>query len=404
MLKRISRYFQGTFSQLVAGCLLAIAVVVMLEASVFQDGDCSRGWGWSWDLRHAFESSGDREIALRCGRDRLTATLRGEIEFTADERAVRRLSPGAYLEIGEKVAGERRRLEVRPGDGGEPEYSWFIDREAADFDDRARDWMQASLLRLFRVGGFDVEARVGRLLAAGGVAFVLFEVPEIRGDHAQALYLEQARLQAEMESDEIPRWLETAGRYVGSDFELGRLLSELPAAWFVDGSARAAFVSAAHTVGSDFELRHALEALVSQGDLTPQKFALVLEAATTIGSDYELAALLIRAVESATQEPPPTFFGVVATVGSDYEHRRVLAAVAERPQLGADTLRRVLESSLSIGSDFEQAGLLLQLSQVQSIHSDVRPDFERALAGVGSRFERQRVLEALADDSQAEVF
>jgi hypothetical protein len=90
-------------------------------------------------------------------------------------------------------------------------------------------------------------------------------------------------------------------------------------------------------------------------------------------------------------------FAVLAGVGSDFEHRRVLEAVVERPRLEAATIRWVLESSRSIDSDFEQARLLAALAEAHPIPADLRPGFEEALAGVGSDFERGRVREALAE-------
>lgn len=375
MPKRIRRYFRGTASQVAVGAVLAIVIVVVLGASVVYDRDCGLGIGRGWDSHFTTDLFGEHKVSIHQGRSCLKATLRGDVEFSADEREVRRLGPGAYLEISERLGNgsrpdARRRLEVRPGAGGEPEYSWFVDRRQAELDDRARDWLQAALPRLFRVTGLDAGGRVGRLLAAGGLAAVLAEIAEIPDDHVQAIYFQQARSQAQMTPGEIAAWVRAAGETIGSDFELGRTLT----AW-IDG-----------------------------GSLAPEIFAAVLEAARTIGSDFELAALLIEAVENADRDPPPFFFEVLTGVGSDFEHARVLTAVADRPGLETETIRRVLESSGSIGSDFEQARLLIRLAGVHPITADLRSDYEHALASVGSEYERGRVREVLAADAEAEAF
>jgi hypothetical protein len=147
-----------------------------------------------------------------------------------------------------------------------------------------------------------------------------------------------------------------------------------------------------------------LKALFGGVDITPEIFETVLEAARNIGSDFELAALLIEAAENAEGDPPPLFFEVLTGVGSDFEHGRVLAAVADRPELATVTIRRVLESSGAIGSDFEQARLLIRLAEAHPITADLRSDYEHALASVGSEYERGRVREVLAADAEAKAF
>jgi hypothetical protein len=88
---------------------------------------------------------------------------------------------------------------------------------------------------------------------------------------------------------------------------------------------------------------------------------------------------------------PPSFFSAIKTVGSDFEHRKVLAATLERPGLDQASLASVLRSAQNIGSDYELAEILLRLVRRHPLDDGLQSLFKEVLQTMGSDFERQRV-------------
>ncbi len=339
-------------------------------------------------------------IKVKQGRCRLAIEMRGDIEFSTDENGVANMSRRARLEITEKVGGSERRVLITPGDGGEPVHEWSVDGQSTVFDDEARDWLRQILPEIFRTTGIDVEGRVGRLLESGGTDRVLDEVRLVSGDHTQRRYLGELIRQAELKTAELEGVLRVADREISSDFELAELLIGM-AGDLDRKSLRLAYARATESIGSDFELRRVIDAYLGRETVDPETLDALLATAGDISSDFEAAELLIEVCEVYPRgEPlPDSFYTVLGTVGSDFEHRRVLDAARKRPELTHDTVEALLVSSREVGSDFEMAEFLVGLARAYPIDDELRPSFTQALDTVGSTHERQRVLASLGRQS-----
>ena len=179
---------------------------------------------------------------------------------------------------------------------------------------------------------------------------------------------------------------------LGNDFELAELLKDVVEAYPEDRPLPSGFARALRTIGSGFERRKVLGTALRRPGLGSEELEMLLHAAKGINSDFELAELLVELARGYPAELPEAYYRAVTTIGSDYEQRRVLDAVAARPDLSAQAVRSVLETSLGIGSDHELAQLLRQLAETHPIGDQVRPAFDRAVATIGSAHERERVL------------
>lgn len=189
-----------------------------------------------------------------------------------------------------------------------------------------------------------------------------------------------------------------AGQGIDSDFEMASFLLALAETYPESAPLPTSFVAALETIGSDFELRRVIRTVL-EGHRQIDTLDLLLTAAEGISSDYEQGEFLVgfTAVYPHGMPLPSAFFHRLETLDTDFEQRKVLAAVLERPQLDQDTLGSVLRSAAQINSDFERAELLLRVVQNQALGEELRPLLEEVLQGMGSDFERQRVEAALAD-------
>ncbi|MDX1643463.1 MAG: M56 family metallopeptidase, partial [Thermoanaerobaculia bacterium] len=337
-------------------------------------------------------------IRVAEGRCEIRIESTGTVEFTADERAVRELSPGGRLVIEERRVGATHRLEVAADSAGRVATVWRVDGETVPFDRSAEAWLAGMIPQIYRLTGWQAEERVERILAADGVDGVLAEVRLIHGDHVQAIYLVELLERAALAGEELERWLDVAGAEIGSDHELARVLMEVSLGRLSEAGAQRAFVAAASTIGSDHALRETLDHLVRSDDLSIELLRPLLRVAGTIGSDFELTELVISICRRfpAGEALPEEFYEVTATIGSDSEMRRALAQLVGRPLTSGD-LARALRLSQEIGSDFELAELLIDLLDQLPAGEPLPSELYEAVGTIGSDHEMARVLARLID-------
>jgi len=94
------------------------------------------------------------------------------------------------------------------------------------------------------------------------------------------------------------------------------------------------------------------------------------------------------------------FFQVVATIGSDYEHRGVLTALIKNRNLNEEVLNRMLDSASGISSDYEKATFLLEVSNTYTGDVRLKGAFLKVVETIKSDYERGRVLSALLKNKQ----
>ncbi len=371
---------------IILGCFLALIAITAWEAA-------SSHAGYDVTIETDSESGRLHKIRMGDGRWRLDVEYRGEIEMTPDEQAIARLGPDAYLEIEERDRRQRRYFEATPGAGGVPEIVWRIDGDPAAFDSDAELWLAGVLKRVYRATGHDAEGRVGRLLAAGGTAAVLGEISKIDSDHVARVYFEQLLAQADLNDQELARFLRQMAREIGSDHELRQVMQAMPSSVPAREATAGAWLAAARTIGSDHELRQTLSHFLQRSDLVPAGYEPLVDAAVDVSNDFELAELLAEVAESYPEARAlPVGFGrALETVGNDFEQRKALGAALERPGLDAEQLDRLLARQ-AIGSDYELAELLAGLAR--SYEGELPGTYFLALSSIGSDFELRKALGA----------
>lgn len=372
------------------GVFLALVAIMIWEAA-----STHAGYSVSTDTDPA--TGGVNRIRIREGRWQLKVDVKGDVELNAEETRIARLDPDGYLKIEERRRRQRRRFEATPGQGGEPEVAWFVDRERTEFDADGREWLAAVLPRIYRETGLDAKGRVGRILARGGVDGVLNEIGEIGSHWIQRLYFEQLMAQADPTPVELERALRRLGREIGSDHEMGRALAAVPTRSLEEGPAARAFAAAAGTIGSDHALRQVLSTHFRDPGLSAAACEILLGTAESIGSDYELAALLVDLAESTPEDRPlPAGYArALREIGTDFEMRRALGAALGRPGLGGEELAALLQAAEGVSSDFDQAELLVGLAGTWE--GDLPRAYFSALDTIGTDFERARVLKATVE-------
>jgi bla regulator protein blaR1 len=333
---------------------------------------------------------------------KIEINYQGEIDFTADDTDVARMSPGAMLRIrdGRRWLGADTSVEFTADGSGNITRKFWQGWKEQPFEPEGRKWVATMLPRFIRQSGIGASARVARIHKSAGVTGVLAEISRIEGSWAKHVYFKELMKTPGLTAADVQRVFNQAGVEIDSDFELASFLIS-SSRQITDDATRRAYLDAAKSIGSDFELRRVLSSVL-QGGVVPSPLAAgLLETSTSIDSDFEEASLL---VQFARQQPiDPTvrapFFKALATVGSSFEHARVLQTLLQRTDLSPEARAGALESAAAVGSDFETANVLLQFVKAGPIDGTLRAPFFRAAGTIDSAFERGRVLQAVAKRS-----
>jgi hypothetical protein len=334
--------------------------------------------------------------------EKFEVSYRGEIEFTADDTDVARISPGGRLRIkeGRRWLSPDSAVELIADGSGNIQRRYWVGLTEHPFDPEGRKWLATMLPRFIRQSGIGAPARVARILKSGGVTGVLAEISRVEGSWAKRLYFNELMKSPGLSAADVQRAFAQAGTQIDSDYELGSFLIANNRLVADDGTRRA-YLEAARSIGSDFELRKVLSSILKTGTVPPAIAAGMLDVSTTIESDFEEASLLTQFVaqqplDGAVRTP---FFKALATVGSAFEHAKVLKALLQRTDLPPEARSAVLESTASIRSDFDKGAVLQQFVRTNSIEGTVRVPFFRAVGSINSAFERGKILQQVAKRS-----
>lgn len=393
--------WQGTTQQILIGLVLATIVVAVIEANSDYDEEC--GWSLMGNVVSHYGRGDRHRIRIGRGRCRLDVDLRGDVDFTADNRGVARLGPEASLRIRERLAGERRRLDVERGADGKPEYTWFVGSLPKEYDDEARAWLAEVLPRIYRSTGLDADGRVRQLLAAGGLDAAMAEMKEISSDNVRGAYLRGLIAQTTDEG-ELVRIVDYARRELSSDHERARTLAVLDPSRLTSAEVRDVWVLALRSIDSDWQLRRALSSVVESGDVGVDVLEAVLEAARTVSSDHdqgELLKTLARAVPDDL-ELPPSFFQALESIGSDHVQKQTLSVALERPGLTEEEAGRLLATAREISGDYELAELLASFARAAPRAWKLPDSFFQVFRRIDGASAKRRVLEAVIDHRDLE--
>jgi hypothetical protein len=329
---------------------------------------------------------------------------KGRVTFTDDDTDVKTLDPGGSFSIETKngwaSASGTARVEVSAAKDGSLSRTYRIDGKAVS-ETEGRKWLAAVLPEVVRELAIGADARVARILAASGPAGVLDEIARIKSGWARHVYFVQLFDQASLDTAMLARSLRQARQHVDSDFARSEVARKAAERFTLDDTAAAGFVDLVNTIESDFEARRALGAAITRPGLSPSVAGRLVKAAIPQGSsgiesDFEMAELLQGLPPALVDGLGPAYLEAVASIDSDFERKRVLAALARRPALPTPQVVSIADLTASMESDFEKAEVLLALARHQRLEGQAKDAVLKAAERIGSDFERGRVLSAVA--------
>ncbi|MCB2231671.1 M56 family metallopeptidase [bacterium] len=352
--------------------------------------------GGSHSISTTREDDGTTRIAIKEDGHKIKIEYVGEIEFTDDDRGIKSIAAGGYLELEERVSGDRRRLLIEPTRDG-LDYAYFEDGRSAEYDDEAKDWAGDLLIRAIRSTGLGAEARVRRIRQDKGIEGVLDEIQMIRSDYVKRVYVDALLESGPISDDEAADLLHIVERDIDSDYDKAEVLIRLADEGYSGDKYTAAYADAVATIDSDYDTRRVLSASLLQDDLDPKVVEELLMMADRMDSDYEKAELLIDMAPKIDQDSDHlrAFFEALRGIDSDYETRRTLDALALRRTLEPDMAELLLEIAFDMDSDYEKAELLISLADAWDGDDNLMELYLEAAAGITSDYDRRRALTEL---------
>ena len=336
-------------------------------------------------------------IKSRYGDCRSEVRVEGDILFNDDFTAVEQLSRDGLIRMEVRRPGERLRLELEPGSGGEPTYTWFVDNRVQPFDDGAQAWFAEALTDLFKSSGFMAEERASWIIAQRGTDGLMAEVESMWKEYVQSKYLRTLLEQRDLPSADISRAVAFAAREIESDHSLGKVLETAAEYQQLDRATAGALVAAAGSIESDHTHGKVLTVALERSDLGADNVAAILEsAAAGIESDHTLANILIDLVDRyhIDEDMRPAYLRAAASIESDHSKGKVYEALMEEGGLTGAELGAILDASTTIESDHTLSNLLIDVAEQKTDDAGFVDAYLRAARSIESDHSLSNVMEA----------
>lgn len=258
----------------------------------------------------------------------ISAKWRGEFEFSADGRAVKRVK--GRLEI-ERVESGKRQRAVFEGDGQSLKTAYFVEDRARAVDKSSEADIAELVLAFVRASGVNADERVADLLASGGREAVLAEIDAIVARHAAMRYLVALAEQSELSAPQIDRLAKRIETFDG-DHSKRRALETLFERQKLSSPSRARLLRVAEGISGDHDLRLLLEAVAS-GEMTKEAIETALALLERISSDHDARLAVEALIENEAftdQDAARLIESALARIGSDHDLRLVVEAASSR--------------------------------------------------------------------------
>jgi len=261
-----------------------------------------------------------------------------------------------------------------------------VDAVLARIDKQKSDASRSALIRALMKSGTQTGATLDHLLAATSA---------LQSDYERRGALQALAGQNMNEAQQL-LWLQRTTE-IGSDYECREALNSIAPQLLDKPEVLAAWMAARAAIHSDFEARSAIETLMSQGKASPTLVSTALSATTELGSDFEHRSALeavARRMDAADAQQALAYTTSAARIGSDFERREALVKLVDTGKLQRDGYGAVLGATEGMGSDFEVKTVLEAVAAHMPADADLISRY-RKVARRLSDFERGQAEKAL---------
>jgi hypothetical protein len=327
----------------------------------------------------------------------------GDVDFSADDRAVARIAPGGFLHVEERRSFRTRRVTVEPGPDGTVQVTHTVNGRAQTDDADSREELARLFLRVIRQTAVGAERRVGRILAQSGVDEVFDELAHVEGSRAVARYLTALLRAGNLDGADLERVADAARRRIASSGTRATFLIGALPSYVTEDAAQQAYFSAVSSISSSGSRARVLIGILEQHP-DRRMLARLLRSTRSMSSSGAKARVLIAAVTQYENDPDVrnAFFEAANSVSSSGDHARALFELIDRDDLDQASMSSLLRSAGRISSGGTRARVLLAAADRVRNNTELLAAYEGVARGISSSADRRRVLAAVGlSDSEA---
>jgi hypothetical protein len=324
---------------------------------------------------------------------RIEVKVENKVEFNEDYTDVAAIPGDGSLRIHDGRGPQTIKLTVTRGENGELRRDYSVDGRTKPFDESARKWLREVLLKAVREGGLDARKRVQRILKQRGTKGLIEEMAFIKGDYVRRIYFEELLQAPNLSDSDLRSAIRNASETISSDYERAQMLLQVGNVFLPKKELVPDYFAAVSKFRSGYEHHRVLTGALKNENLSREALSAMAKSAAQIDSDYEKASFLIKAANryQADDGLRKDWLTAVRTVGSDYEHHRVLSGALKSTELSADALMSLVESAARMESDYEKASFLIEAIGRYQPNDRLRAAFVNTAKTIGSEYERGRV-------------
>lgn len=336
-------------------------------------------------------------ININNGRNE-NLTYKGEVTLTDDFTSIKSISPGGYLKYSLSVDGDKKELELKSDTQGKLTRRYLVDGKEVAYAPAGEQWLQELMPGLIAKTGIGLEARVKDLYQKQGAKGVLAEADKVEGEHGKLKMVSYLLQQPNLKPADMGLALQRAGSYTSSDYELSKLLRNVPAAYLGKQELANAYLDAAGNVSSDYEKGKVLAHLLDTPNLNKQTADQALKVIGTVSSDYEKGKLVQKYISNKEllKNSYQGTFGLIGNFSSDYEKSKSIQSILNQHSLSTAQYQELLPVVRNIGSDYEKSKVLRAMApKIPENATALRQDYEKVAKTISSDYEYRKVIEAL---------
>lgn len=303
----------------------------------------------------------------KTGLNSFNIEYKGTIEVTDDDKDVKSISPGGYLEISKTTFGSKRKILIEASSGNSIRREYYEGRTKVNWDPAGKNWLAEILPEIVRSTGIAAESRVNRYFKQGGVEAVLNELSRLDGDYVIAVYSKHLLGKENLSNKELKQAIDGIARELDSDYYLAQILKDNAEKLLKNESSASTYFEAVKKIESDYYATVVLKSALETYTPTAASLKKIMEASKEIGSDYYQATLLseVLDLDNLTGQLLSEIIKTAQDIDSDYYQAQVLSKALEKEGLSAESYNSLLDAVSNVSSDYYMASVFSKLATNQ---------------------------------------
>lgn len=334
-------------------------------------------------------SNGVYEYNVLDSKEKLKLKVKGNIEFTKDEKDIASISSGGVVDYQKG----KNRVKITAKSGG---LEYVINGKTKNsLDDADKKVVAESVQTLIQVG-VNGEQRALQIYQEQGYDAVIKEIKRLKSDYVQHIYF-GGLLSYEKHSDkDLLQILDGAQKALASDYYMTEVIQKSASIYLNNPSVQEAFVNKVKNLKSDFYQAEVFKYLLKKSSLQGNEKTFV-KAVSSIKSDYYQAEVLNYFIRKSdlVQKTFPELLGAVQAIKSDYYQTEVLSKLLRNGALSKKEYLQLIQFTPEIKSDYYQAEVLKKIASQMPEDDELKAAYHQAAEEINSSHYYGEVLKKL---------